>query len=246
MKPLRVFVADEEHSDREHLQAILRAIPGIELVGEARDGEEAERVIEALDPDLAVLNTDMPVKSGLQLAAALRNEGGPEVVFVSADETLAVDAYSVEAIDYILKPAQLGRMVVAIDRARRIRDLRRLAQGIAPQSCDNSIGLWVATRSGTALVDFDKILWVEAQREYVVLHTEERDYIARRSMAALEDALSSRGIVRVHRSRFVKLSKVVETRRGRRAVQAVVLRDGTTIPVGAKYAFDLAARLAGA
>lgn len=242
MKPFRVFIADEELGGLERLQTILRAIPGIEVVGEARNGEEAQRAIGTSDPDLAMLGARMPRKNGLQLAAALREEGGPEVVLVSADESFAVDAYAVEAVDYILKPAQFSRVAMAVERARRLRRLRQLAQGHGAPMREPS-GMWVTTRSGSAFVAYDKVVWVEAQREYVILHTVERDYIARRAMKDLEDALLPCGIARVHRSRFVRLSKIVEIRRGRRAVQEVVLEGGTLIPVGAKYAAEVARAL---
>nr|WP_243853052.1 LytTR family DNA-binding domain-containing protein [Sphingomonas naasensis] len=242
VKPFRVFIADEELGGLERLHSILRAIPGIEVVGEARNGEDAERAIVRSDPDLAVLGARMPRKNGLQLAASLREEGGPEVVLISADESFAVDAYAVEAVDYILKPAQFSRVAMAVERARRLRRLRQLAQGSgAPASAMR--GMWVTTRSGSAFVAYDKVVWVEAQREYVLLHTDERDYIVRRAMKDLEDVLLPSGIARVHRSRFVRLSKIVEIRRGRRAVQEVVLEDGTLIPVGAKYAAGLSRSL---
>lgn len=243
MKPFRVFIADEERGGLERLQTILRAIPGIEVVGEARNGEEAQRAIGTSAPDLAMLGARMPRKSGLQLAAALREEGGPEVVLVSADESFAVDAYAVEAVDYILKPAQFSRVAMAVERARRLRRLRQLAQSSHGGTASEPSGMWVTTRSGSAFVAYDKVVWVEAQREYVILHTVERDYIARRAMKDLEEVLLPSGVVRVHRSRFVKLGKIVEIRRGRRAVQELVLEDGTLIPVGAKYAAEVARAL---
>ena len=248
MTVLRTILVDDEPLALERLQVFFHDIPGVEIVGTASDGREAADAIARLKPDLAILDIQMPEQSGLRVAAALPAEDRPEIVFVTAFEQYAPDAFEVEAADYLLKPVRFDRLWQAVERAKRRKYLRAMAgkaeamggQGAAPAHED---GIWVPTRTGSVFVPTETIDWVEAQRDYVMLHTATRSHIVRISMRALEDKLDPAQLMRVHRSAFARPGNVVEVQRMGRTINALVLRDGAIVQVGPNYARAVAERL---
>jgi DNA-binding LytR/AlgR family response regulator len=247
---LRTVLVDDEPLALERLQVFFGDIPGAEVVGTARDGKEAAELIARLKPDLAILDIQMPEQNGLRVAATLGDGGEkPEIVFVTAFEQYAPDAFEVDAADYLLKPVRFDRLWQAVERARRRKYLRSMAgraealERAEPVSSPHEDGLWVPTRSGAVFVPVETIDWIEAQRDYVMLHTATRSHIVRMSMRALEEKLDPGQLVRVHRSAFARPSNVVEVQRMGKTINALVLRDGAIVQVGPNYSKAVAERL---
>ena len=242
---MRVLLVDDEPPALERLSAFFENIPDVEVVGRARDGFEAQRAMAADKPDLVMLDIQMPGLSGLAVPAGLPLDDRPEIVFVTAFEHFAPDAFDVEAADYLLKPVRFDRLRQAVDRARRRRDGRQaLLRGVpAPSPYDDAI--WVATREGQVRVPVELIDWVEAAGDYAVLHTELRGYLHRTTMSALEKRLDPAQLTRVHRSAFVRLSKVAEIRRQDKWLVTLVLDNGVEVAVGPNYARQVLAALEG-
>ncbi|HEY0413683.1 MAG TPA: LytTR family DNA-binding domain-containing protein [Allosphingosinicella sp.] len=249
---LRTLLVDDEPLALERLQVFFKDIAGAEVVGTARDGREAAEAIERLKPDLAILDIQMPEQNGLRVAATLPPEARPEIVFVTAFEQYAPDAFEVEAADYLLKPVRFDRLWQAVERAKRRKYLRNMAgraeaaeaqAGEAAPASPHDDGLWVPTRAGAVFVPIETIDWIEAQRDYVMLHTATRSHIVRISMRALEEKIDPRQLVRVHRSAFARPGNVVEVQRMGRTINALVLRDGAIVQVGPNYAKTVAERL---
>jgi two-component system LytT family response regulator len=242
---LRTLLVDDEPLALERLQVFFRDIAGAEVIGTARDGREAAEAIERLKPDLALLDIQMPEQNGLRVAATLRPEDRPEIIFVTAFEQYAPDAFEVEAADYLLKPVRFDRLWQAVERAKRRRHQRTLAgrAQAAPHEPARDDGLWVPTRAGAVFVPIEAIDWIEAQRDYVMLHTATRSHILRISMRALEDKLDPVQLMRVHRSAFARPANVVEVQRLGRTINALVLRDGAIVQVGPNYSKAVAERL---
>ncbi|MEA3048600.1 MAG: two-component system, LytTR family, response regulator [Sphingomonadales bacterium] len=245
---LRTILVDDEPLALERLAVFFRDIEGAEVVGTARDGREAAETIERLKPDLAILDIQMPEQNGLRVAATLAEEDRPEIIFVTAFEQYAPDAFEVEAADYLLKPVRFDRLWQAVERAKRRKRLRALAgkaeaMAEAGQAAAHEDGLWVPTRSGAVFVPVETIDWIEAQRDYVMLHTATRSHIVRLSMRALEEKLDPAQLIRVHRSAFARPSNVVEVQRMGKTINALVLRDGAIVQVGPNYAKAVAERL---
>jgi two-component system LytT family response regulator len=244
---LRTLLVDDEPLALERLRVFFRDIAGAEVVGTARDGREAAEAIERLKPDLALLDIQMPEQNGLRVAATLPPEDRPEIIFVTAFEQYAPDAFEVEAADYLLKPVRFDRLWQAVERAKRRKHLRALAgraeAAAAPEAGTHEDGLWVPTRAGAVFVPVESIDWIEAQRDYVMLHTATRSHILRISMRALEDKLDPRQLMRVHRSAFARAANVVEVQRLGRTISALVLRDGAIVQVGPNYSRAVAERL---
>lgn len=247
---LRALVVDDEPLAVERLTFLLKDVAGTEVVGSASNGREASERIAELQPDIVFLDVQMPEQNGLRVAANLTDEQRPEIVFVTAFEQYAPDAFEVDAADYLLKPVRFDRLWQAVERAKRRKYLRQLAErseqeqgsAPAPQSAHDN-GIWVQTRSGATFVPIETIDWIEAQRDYVMLHTATRSHIIRMSMRALEEKLDPAELMRVHRSAFARPSNVVEVQRQGKSISGLVLRDGAIVQVGPNYARAVAERL---
>lgn len=235
---MRVLIADDEPLALSRLQTLLAGVEGVEIVGLAHDGEEAAAKIEALKPDLALLDIRMPRQSGMSLARALKSVPGTEVAFVTAYDHFAAQAFEVDAVDYLLKPVEPARLEIAIARARRRQ------AGVAPEAAPQSPpaveggyaeGFWVPGAQGLVRVDLGQIDWIEAARDYALLHTSTRSHIVRTTMSALQTQLDPEVMVRVSRSAFVRRAAVARVSRQGGSGLIVVLHDGTPVRVGGTY-----------
>jgi len=243
---MRVLLVDDEPLALDRLRTYFADINDVTVVGEAEDGDQALRSIAELKPDLVVLDIQMPGRNGLRTAAEIDIEPRPELVFITAHEHYAPDAFEVEAADYLLKPVRFDRLRQAVDRARKRREVRGQAQRAevlegeltalrakaGEEACERDF--WIPGLSGLQRVPIDSIDWIEAARDYVLLQTPSRSYLLRITMAALEEKLAGGPLVRVHRSAFVRPDRVVEVRRSKRAL-SLVLQDGTNVQVGPSY-----------
>lgn len=237
---MRVVVADDEPFARDLLLALLAELPGLEVVAEASDGEEAVAAAREHRPDLVFLDIDMPNLNGVH--AALQISGlGPEVIFVTAHEEHAVDAFEVGAVDYLLKPLRRPRLNKAVERAR----LRHEARQAQPQRAGPAIpepvpppgsepAFWLPVSRGAVRVPVRDVVRIEAAGDHAYLHTAQRAYLHRITMAALEEKLEGSGLLRVHRSAFIRPERVTRIER-RGKVMTLSLDDGTQIPVGPRF-----------
>lgn len=236
---IRILVVDDEPAAVERLCALLEQLPGVAVAGTAYDGESALKAIELTRPHLVMLDIQMPDLNGLMIASRLPRESRPDIVFVTAFEVYAADAFEIEALDYLLKPVRFDRLRQTIERAQR----RRTAAERGPDTIAAGRALWVATRTGSARVSLSEIEWIEAAKDYVLLHTSTRSFLHRATMASLETDLADSGLVRVHRSAFVRTDRIREVSGHGRAITGVVLLNDIEVPVGSTYAPALSAAL---
>jgi DNA-binding LytR/AlgR family response regulator len=245
---MRVLVVDDEPLAADWLSRCLAEIEGVDLVGVAADGDEALGKIAALEPDLVLLDIQMPGRSGLQVAQALQDQPRPEVVFVTAFTEHALEAFELEAADYLLKPVQPDRLREAVRRARRRRDAARrdeTAAAAPPQALAGTYDdeLWIRHRDGFARVRTDQIRRIEAARDYALIYTATRSYILRATMADLARRLDPAQILRVHRSAFVRPDTVARVERPGRNMMRLVTEDGAVVEVGVSYVAKVAEAL---
>lgn len=249
MTRIRTILADDEPLALTRLKALCSEIPDVEIVGTASNGKEASEAATALQPDLMILDIQMPKANGLRVASAFNADNGPEIVFVTAFEHYAPDAFAVEAADYLLKPVRFDRLWQAIERVKRRHYLRSLSLAAGGKEAEHSEarkaqdGLWVQSRNEAEFVSIDAIEWVEAQRDYVILHTATHSHIVRMSMRTFEEKFGDSALMRVHRSAFARPSTVVEVRKTGKTITALILRDGVVVPVGPNYSRLVAQRL---
>jgi len=237
MKTLRVLLVDDEPLALRRLEALFGDIDDVEVVGTASTGEEAEERIAALKPDLVMLDISMPQKSGIRVAADLVADPRPEIIFVTAFEQYAPDAFEVDAADYLLKPVRFDRLRQAVERARRRRAMRDAADRVAstPPEEIREEAIWVQVASGNLRLPIAEIEWVEAARDYVLLHTSTRSHIHRISMTALEQLLDPQLLTRVHRSTFIRPALVKAVQRLGKGLIALEMEDGAIVQVGPSY-----------
>ena len=253
---LRVLLVDDEPLALARMEAALRDMGEVAVVGAARDGEEAMELIGERQPDLVLLDIQMPGLDGLGVAAALAGANRPDVVFITAFDHYAADAFDVEAVDYLLKPVKFDRLRQALERARRRREMRQatgratelelvLNQLRQAKSADDAFEteFWVPTLQGVKRVPVANINWIEAARDYVLLHTATRSHLFRATMSGLERRLDPAQMMRVHRSAFVRPAAVAEVQRQGKGLYALKLRDGAVVQVGPTYATPLLAAL---
>lgn len=249
---MRILLVDDEPLALERLQVAMASIPETEIVGTAADGIEARDKIAALRPDLAILDIQMPGLSGMEVAQSLEGASRPDVVFVTAFNRFAIEAFGVEATDYLLKPVSFDRLRVAIDRVRRRRALidaesrvselgavvtalREDADRAGPERAAYDEGIWVPGRQGAVRVPVDTIDRIEAARDYVLLNTPIKSYILRAKMSEIEQRLDPRLMLRVHRSHIVRIDTVVGIERPGKGMLRLLLNDGANLQVGPNY-----------
>lgn len=230
-KPLRVIVVDDESLAREGLVLRLQQFDDIDVVASCRNGREALAAIAEHDPDLVFLDIQMPGMSGFDLIAQLQPDDMPLIVFVTAYDAYAVDAFNVHAVDYLLKPIEPERLQEAVDKARQrvqggddqekqrllemvmgltgksesaVREL--LSSGSAPRG--HSDRLAIKDGSSTIFVPVYDIDWVDAAGDYMCVHAKGETYIMRTTMKELEAQLDPAVFQRVHRSTIVNLHRV--------------------------------------
>ncbi len=245
--PLRVLVVDDEPLARKDLELMLAAEPGIQVLPGAEDGESALSAIAEAKPDVLFLDIRMPGLDGFELLARIAPPDLPLVVFVSAYDEFALKAFAVSALDYLVKPVNPARLRETLDRVRNRRDdhwrarvageiaeLRALYEGLAggrPAAVQSAFPARLAVRDAQRIrfVAVESIEWVEADRNYCVLHSGEGRFSLRSTLSELEEQLDPSLFARIHRSAIVALTQIRELRPAFRGEYQVTLRDGTTL-----------------
>jgi DNA-binding LytR/AlgR family response regulator len=227
---MRILLADEDSGAIGHLQSVLADREGVEVVGSARDGGQVAGLIEALRPDMVFLDVQIPGRNGLPLARALTASGKVEVVFMASAAGIGRRNLPVPAGDLLLKPAEPAQVDRLIARARA----RNVAVPL-PRSASTPVdALWAPGSTGLVRVDVDTIDWIEAARDYVLLHTASRSHIIRSTMSALERLLDPEQILRVSRSAFVQ-RRLIEALEQTAGGHVVRLAGGRMVRVGVTY-----------
>jgi two-component system LytT family response regulator len=237
LKTIRVLVADDEPLARRGVRQLLSKHADVVVVGESRNGPETLRALETLAPDLLFLDIQMPEMSGFDVLRARGPERMPAVVFVTAHDQFAVQAFEAQALDYLVKPLNVERFEAAVARVReRLRmveavDLAaRLTALLAAERAAGVERLVVTTATGELVIPVDEIDWIGAEDYYACLYVGGKRHLTRESLASLEASLDARRFVRVHRSAIVRVDRIRELKTAA-AGETVVLRDGTAIPV---------------
>jgi len=224
------IIADDEPPARQRLLDLIEDVDWIDCVGVASDGSEAVRLIDALDPDNAFLDIRMPGASGVEVVE--KSKHAPHVIFTTAYDRYAVTAFELHAVDYLLKPFSEERFLTAVDRVRETIEATRrpgestrsgnlvdsadssrsvdsagrareaLARGLAPQR------RFVRARGKIVPLPLHDIVRLEAQDDYVLIHTDDRQYLVHVRLKDLLDRLDSSQFVRIHRSHVVCIDRI--------------------------------------
>ena len=234
---LRTLIVDDEPLAVERLRAICATLAGVETVAEAGDGAEALARAREHHPDLVLLDMTMPGQDGLAVARELAKlDPAPAVVFVTAHEDFAVEAFDLQAVDYVLKPAAPERLERAIARAAERRSSAAAGGGDGGDGGERWLReLWVPRRSELVRVPVAEIHRIDAERDYVRLHVGAQTYLLLQTIAGLEERLDPDAFIRIHRSTIVARRAIAGLRHDGLGVWSVELEDGAVLRIGRTY-----------
>lgn len=210
---LRLFIADDEAPARARLATLLADIAAQcphQIVGEAENAVQALAGIAASRPDILLLDVQMPGMNGMALAAQLAHQDdAPAIIFISAHDAYALDAFEVQALDYLLKPVRATRLLDALRRFKpqQVSGPSASPPAAAAQAQGARGHFTVPERGRLLLVPVGEVLYLKAEMKYVTLHTRERQYIVEDSLVSLEQELAG-VFVRVHRNALVARSAI--------------------------------------
>ena len=241
-RPLRVVLADDERPARRFLINLLRSFPDVEVVGEAGNGKEAIDLIEAERPDLALLDLHMPEAGGLDVARLIKAGATPSIAFVTAHDDFAIQAFELNAIDYLLKPVERERLAGTIERARvralaapadRARNLTNasaaLESAIQPQYLER---IPVRRREETIILPVRQISSIVADGELLHLTTIGNDrYVISHRLHALEARLDPRKFVRLSRGTLAAVDQITKVNPLPGGTYQVLMANGETLQV---------------
>lgn len=229
-EPLATLIVDDEPLALERMELICAGLPGLRVVGTARDGAAALAAIEELSPDLVLLDITMPELDGMAVARALtRREHAPAVIFVTAHENFAVEAFDLDAFDYVLKPVTPERLERSVARAAQRRNVRARGE---PEWLSE---FWVPYRSELLRVAASDVERIDAERDYVRLHVGGRSYLLLQTVTGLEARLDPKQFIRLHRSTILRRDRIKGLRHDGLGVWSAELDDGTMVRIGRTY-----------
>jgi two-component system LytT family response regulator len=232
---MRVLIADDEPLARERVGTFLAGESDIKVVGEAGDGLEAVNMIRELRPDLVFLDVQMPGAIGLNVLRDLKPEERPQVIFVTAHDKYAVEAFEVRATDYLLKPLKAARFKEALARAREAwkksqKEGKRTAPDV-PETKSYLSRIPVRQNGRVTFVPVKEISHVEAAGNYLTLHTARERHMVRETLSNLEAQLAPGTFVRISRSALVNVNAIKEIQPSMPGEHVMLLRAGESLPV---------------
>ncbi|MEO7101920.1 MAG: LytTR family DNA-binding domain-containing protein [Gemmatimonadaceae bacterium] len=242
---MRVIIVEDEPIARDGLRAMLAAVPGVEVVGAFATADAARRGIRANFPDAMFVDVEMPGEGGVDLVRSIPVESRPHVVFVTAHENYAANAFDVEAVDYVLKPIDEQRLRQAIERVRRLIEAResanahaRLADAIAatvPASDGHLTRISARVGDKLVVMRLSDVSWIEADGDYMRVHSKGHSMLVRMTMRDLEQRLDPATFVRVHRSSVINIDFISSVDLLSHGEQVATLNDGARVRIGRTY-----------
>lgn len=242
---LRALIVDDEPMARAHLRTLLEGRDDVEVAGECASGLAAVDLLRRNEFDLVLLDIQMPERDGLAVVREVGAERMPPVIFVTAYDEHALDAFEVHALDYLLKPVNRDRFSEAIDRVVRLvraneadamrGPLDRLISYLASGSREGLQRIAVKVDGRILMLGVSDIDWVEAADDYVKFHVGSATYLHRDTMTRLERRLPRESFMRVHRSTIVNLTRIRELQPWFQGDWVIILTDGTRLHTGRNY-----------
>lgn len=241
----KALIVDDEPLARRGVRVRLKKFSDFAILDDCEDADSALQAIQRDRPDLIFLDVQMPGLSGLEMVKLLPQHRRPLIIFLTAYDEYALNAFSANALDYLLKPIDRERFGEAIRRARRQLKLKAISsiarQGRGSMTDSEFTGgsylekLAVRTGNRTVLVPIDEIDWIEALGDYAGLHVGQRTPLLRETLNNLEKRLDPKRFVRIHRSTIVQISRIRELQTLKNRELRISLTDGRSLKVSRTY-----------
>jgi two-component system LytT family response regulator len=234
---MRVLIVDDEPLARRGLRRLLESEAGIEIAGEAGSGTAAIEAIETLKPDLVFLDIQMPEMDGLTVVETIGPDRMPPVIFVTAYDQYAINAFDVNAADYVLKPVDPERFHRAVDRVRKQRsdDLEERLRRVLASARPRTERLVVRSTGKIQFVNIEDIDWINAEDNYVRIHAAGKTYLMRETVSGIEQRLDATTFVRIRRSTIVRIDRIHEIKPLLNGTFELVLHDGTRVTSARRF-----------
>ncbi|HEY8995802.1 MAG TPA: LytTR family DNA-binding domain-containing protein [Lacunisphaera sp.] len=264
---IRTLIVDDEILARQNVEALLRPDPDIQIIAQCANGLEAVEAVKEHKPDLLFLDVQMPGISGFEVLAKLPAPLLPQVVFVTAHDHFALQAFEVHAVDYVLKPFNRARFSAALTRAkaavrnldreelaRRLNDIMQALQKlkasgvtedgiVAPRPREEDQRLFIRCDGEIHMLAPGEILWIESDGDYVRLHSTDKSRFVRMSLQKMMERLDPKHFVRIHRSTIVNLRHMKKAGPALYGEYSVELTNGTKLRVSRTFVHELKAHL---
>lgn len=241
MESLRALLVDDELLAIRRLSRSIERIEGLEVVASTTSAREAVSLVGSENPDILFVDIAMPGLNGFEVIERIEPEAQPAVIFVTAHDEHAVQAFDIAAVDYLLKPVNQPRLEEAVDRARLWLDARSAREkdsAPVPAAGPRRRGLeslWVHRHREFVRVPVEEIDWIEGHGDYARIHGRQLLGLARTTLTALEDRLDPARFIRVHRSAICRKAAIVSLRRKPTGAMTVLLGNGDEAPVGRTF-----------
>ncbi len=234
VKVLKTLLIDDEPLAIDRMISLCETIENIVIIGAANNGAMALSLIESLKPDLILLDITMPDLDGLEMVKRLEQTQGhlPAIIFVTAHNDFAIQAFDTPAVDYLLKPISKERLLRAIERAASTISRSLPAHAVFSNHLTE---LWVPYRSELVRISAHQIDKIEAERDYMRLHVSDRSYLLHQTISKLEEQLDPELFLRVHRSTIIRKDHIVRLGHDGAGSWHVDLASGETIRIGRTY-----------
>lgn len=241
---IRTLIVDDEQLARTRIKTLLANDSGIEVIGECSDGQEAVEAINTLAPDLVFLDVQMPVMNGFDVIRTIGSARMPAIIFVTAYDQYALEAFEVHAVDYLLKPFNRARFEKTVAHAKNLA--RHLPLGSINHQLLTLLGSLqrkqdmperFVIKSGGRIIFLrpEDIDWMETVGNYVRLHVGRDSYLMRETMGGMESKLDTQKFMRIHRSTMVNIDRVKELQPWAKGEYLVIMRDGARLEMSRRY-----------
>lgn len=236
MGKTKVLIIDDEKLARDIVKKYLEENNNIELIGECSNGFEGIKCINELKPDLIFLDIQMPKLNGFEMLELLEHQ--PEIIFTTAFDEYAIKAFEVNATDYLLKPFPLNRFNEALNKAVEKITTNKATTNIysdllstVNQNKESLDRVVVKTNQKIVIIAIDKINYIEAQDDYVMIHSELGKHLKKQTMKFYEEHLDTSTFFRVHRSYIVNINSVKQMELFEKESYKITMKDGSSVPV---------------
>jgi two-component system LytT family response regulator len=239
---LKILVVDDEQPARKKIISFLSSITKEVEILEASNGKEAVEKITKLEPDLVLLDIQMPGLTGFEVIEKIRTNKMPTVIFITAYDQFAIEAFEVNAIDYLLKPFDRGRFTKSFNRAvEYIKTKHSFSNEInnLPKELKNEKKylerIMVNVGSRYIFINTTDIIYISSNEKYVEIHTESKKYLLREAMKNIEKSLDPKLFTRIHRSYIVNINEIKEMQHWSHGDYIVILKNGQKITMSRRY-----------